>query len=128
MLSSFAQPAGCAVLNILMGLLSAKVKIPVSGCGQRRKHLDEVLFRTAANAPGVIAHTGTHVDGPLWENGRALGVYVDGQPRRAALVEPADGVHSRLHHKMGLHVPVRRKRFGICAHFRLAKGKARRLA
>jgi flavin-dependent dehydrogenase len=96
----------------------------VSGCGQRRKHLDEVLFRTAANAPGVIAHTGTHVDGPLRENGRVVGMYVDGQPRRAALVVAADGVHSRLRHKMGLNVPLRRKRFGIRAHFRLAKGKA----
>jgi menaquinone-9 beta-reductase len=95
--------------------------LPVSGRGQRRKHLDEVLFRTAANAPGVIAHTGTHVDGPLLENGRVVGMFVDGQPRRAALVVAADGVHSRLRHKMGLNVPVRRKRFGICAHFRLAK-------
>jgi menaquinone-9 beta-reductase len=96
----------------------------VSGCGQRRKHLDEVLFRAAANAPGVMAHTGTHVDGPLCENGRVVGIYVDGQTRRAALVVAADGVHSRLRHKMGLNVPVRRKRFGIRAHFRLARGQS----
>ncbi len=98
--------------------------LPVSGRGQRRKHLDEVLFRTAADAPGVIAHTGTHVDGPLCENGRVVGLLVDGQPRRAALVVGADGVHSRLRYKMGLNVPLRRKRFGIRAHFRLAKGQA----
>ena len=98
--------------------------LPVSGRGQRRKHLDEVLFRAAANAPGVIAHTGTHVDGPLRENGRVVGMFVDGQPRSAALVVAADGVHSQLRHKMGLNAPVRRKRFGICAHFRLAKDHA----
>jgi flavin-dependent dehydrogenase len=97
--------------------------IPVSGRGQRRKHLDEVLFRTAANAPGVTTHTGAHVDAPLREKGRVVGMFVDGRPRRAALVVAADGVHSRLRHKMGLNVPVRRKRFGIRAHFRLAKEK-----
>jgi flavin-dependent dehydrogenase len=49
---------------------------------------------------------------------------VDGQPRRATLVVGADAVHSRLRYKMGLNVPLRRKRFGIRAHFRLAKGQA----
>ncbi len=139
------MPAGVAVLNrlgvgeavggvpfygvryhcgdrVIEGRFPKTVGIPVSGCGQRRKHLDEVLFRAAANAPGVIAHTGTHVDGPLSENGRVVGIFVDGQPRRAALVVGADGVHSQLRYKMGLNVPVRRKRFGIRAHFRLAKG------
>jgi flavin-dependent dehydrogenase len=101
--------------------------LPASGRGQKRKHLDEVLFRTAANAPGVTAHTGTHVDGPLRENGRVVGLFVDGQPRRAELVVGADGVHSQLRHKMGLNVLVPRKRFGICAHFRLAKGHAQAL-
>jgi flavin-dependent dehydrogenase len=98
--------------------------LPVSGRGQRRKHLDEVLFRTAADAPGVIAHTGTHVDGPLRENGRVIGMLINGQPRCAALTVAADGAHSPFRHKMGLNVPVRRKRFGVCAHFRLAKGQA----
>jgi menaquinone-9 beta-reductase len=97
--------------------------IPVSGRGQRRKHLDGVLFRTAANTPGVTTHTGTHVDGLLREKGRVVGMFVDGRPRRAPLVVAADGVHSRLRHKMGLNIPVRRKRFGIRAHFRLAKEK-----
>jgi flavin-dependent dehydrogenase len=141
------MPAGVAVLNRLRvaeevggtpfygvryhfgnhvteGKFPQAAGLPVFGCGQRRKHLDEVLFRTAANAPGVIAHTGTHVDGPIRENGRVAGMFVDGQPRRAALVVAADGVHSRLRHKMGLNVPVRRKRFGICSHFRLAKEHA----
>ena len=139
------MPAGVAVLNrlgvgeavggvpfygvryhfgkyVTEGRFPQTAGLPVSGCGQRRKHLDEVLFRTAASVPGVIAHTGAHVEGPLLENGRVVGMFVDGQPRRAALIVAADGVHSRLRHKMGLNVPVRRKRFGIRAHFRLAKG------
>jgi len=140
------MPAGVAVLNrlgvgeavggapfygvryhsgnhVTEGRFPQTAGLPVSGYGQRRKHLDEVLFRTAANAPGVIAHTGAQVDGPLRENGRVVGMFVDGQPHRAALVVAADGVHSRLRHQMGLNVPVRRKRFGIRAHFRLAKGQ-----
>jgi len=141
------MPAGVAVLNrlgvseavggapfygvryhfgehVAEGRFPQTLGLPVFGRGQRRKHLDEVLFRTAANAPGVIAHTGTHVDGPLREKGHVVGMFVDGQPRCAALVVAADGVHSRLRHKMGLNVPVRRKRFGVCVHFRLAKGHA----
>jgi flavin-dependent dehydrogenase len=141
------MPAGVAVLNrlgvgeavggapfygvryhfgkhVTEGRFPQTAGLPVSGCGQRRRHLDEVLFRTAASVPGVIAHTGTHVDGPLSENGRVIGMFVDGQPHRAALIVAADGVHSRLRHKMGLNVPVRRKRLAIRAHFRLAEGQA----
>jgi flavin-dependent dehydrogenase len=141
------MPAGVAVLNrlgvgeavggapfhgvryhfgkhVIEGRFPKTVGLPIVGRGQRRKHLDEVLFRTAANAPGVIAHTGARVDGPLRENGRVVGMFVDGQPHRAALVVAADGVHSRLRHEMGLNVPVLRKRFGMRAHFRLAKGQA----
>jgi menaquinone-9 beta-reductase len=141
------MPAGVAVLNrlgmgeavggvpfygvryhfgkhVTEGRFPQTMGLPVSGRGQRRKHLDEVLFRAAASVSGVIAHTGAHVDGPLRENGRVVGIFVDGKPRRAALVVAADGVHSRLRHKMGLNVPVHRKRFGIRAHFRLAKGQA----
>jgi flavin-dependent dehydrogenase len=98
--------------------------LPAFGRGQRRRHLDAVLFRTAASAPGVTTHTGTHVDGPLREDGRVVGMFVDGRPRRAALVVAADGVHSRLRHQMGLNLPVCRKRIGIRAHFRLVKGQA----
>jgi flavin-dependent dehydrogenase len=141
------MPAGVAVLNrlgvgeavggapfygvryhvgkhVTEGRFPQTAGLPVFGCGQRRKHLDDVLFRTAANTPGVIAHTGAQVDGPLREDGRVVGIFVDGKPRRAALVVAGDGVHSLLRHKMGLNVPVRRKRFGIRAHFRLAKGHA----
>jgi flavin-dependent dehydrogenase len=99
--------------------------LPVSGCGQRRKRLDQVLFRMAASVPGVTAHTGAQVEGPLRENGRVVGIFVNGQLRRAGLIVGADGIHSPLRHRMGLNAPVHRKRFGLRAHFRLAKGSAR---
>lgn len=138
------MPAGVAVLNRLgvgeavggapfygvryhlrnqtvEGRFPATAGLPVLGCGQRRKHIDQVLFRTAASTPGVTARTGACVDAPLREKGRVVGMLVNGEQRRAALVVGADGVHSRLRHLMGMNVPVRRKRFGVRAHFRLAK-------
>ena len=96
--------------------------LPATGRGQRRLHLDAVLFETAAATPNVAAHTGAQVEAPLIENGRVIGLLVDGQPCRAPLVVAADGVHSPLRHQAGLHVSQRRHRYGACAHFRLAPG------
>jgi len=96
---------------------------PTMGRGQRRKHLDQVLFHLAAATPGVTAHTGTAVDAPLLENGRVVGLRLNGEPRRASLIVAADGVHSRIRRLLGLDLPVRRKRFGVRAHFRLAPGQ-----
>lgn len=98
--------------------------MPVAGRGQRRKHLDDVLFRAAAATPGVAAQTGALVEAPLSENGRVTGLIVNGEARRARLVVAADGVHSRIRHQLGLDIPPRRKRLGIRAHFRLAPGQA----
>ena len=97
--------------------------VPVVGRGLRRKHLDHVLFQAAAATPGVSAHTGTRVDAPLCENGRVVGLIVEGESRRAQLVVGADGVHSRIRHRLGLDVRPRRKRVGLRAHFRLAAGQ-----
>jgi menaquinone-9 beta-reductase len=94
-----------------------------SGRGQRRKDLDQALFRAATATHGVTAFTGTHVDGPLCENERVVGVRADGKSRRAALVVAADGVNSRFRHQLGLHIPSRRKRFGVRAHFLLASDR-----
>jgi 2-polyprenyl-6-methoxyphenol hydroxylase-like FAD-dependent oxidoreductase len=90
------------------------------GRGQRRLHLDQVVFEAASATPGVAAHLNATVEEPLLENGRVTGVIVDGRPRRAALVVAADGVHSRMRHRLGLNKPVRRKRIAARAHFRLA--------
>ncbi|MBI3895296.1 MAG: NAD(P)/FAD-dependent oxidoreductase [Acidobacteria bacterium] len=96
---------------------------PPAGRGQRRKHLDHVLFSAAAMTPGVTAYTGVHVDGPLVENGKVVGLLVEGEPRRATLTVAADGLHSRIRRSLGLDVPVKRRRLGARCHFRLARDK-----
>ena len=96
--------------------------MPAAGRGQRRRHLDQVLFQAAAATTGVAAYTSTRVDRPLRENGRVVGVVVEGQPQRAKLVVAADGMHSRTRHFLGLDIPLKRKRFGARMHFRLADG------
>ena len=101
--------------------------LPVAGRGQRRKHLDHILFNAAANTPGVSAHCDVRVDKPLVECGKVVGLLVEGEPRRAKLVVAADGVHSRIRRILGLNVPVRRKRLGARVHFRLAPGQERSL-
>lgn len=98
--------------------------LPATGRGQRRMRLDAALFAAAAATPDVSVHTGTRVEAPLVENGRIVGLIVDGQSRRAPLTVAADGVHSVLRHRLGLEVPLRRKRFGARAHFRLAPGQS----
>ena len=96
---------------------------PTAGRGQRRKHLDEVLFRTATATSGVNTHLGTRVERLLFENGRVVGVMAGGITRHAGLVVAADGIHSRTRHLLGLDAPQRRKRFAILTHFRFARGK-----
>ncbi len=102
------------------GRFPSAAGVPATGRGQRRLRLDAALFAAAAATPNVSAHTGARVEGPLVENKRVAGLIVDGQPRRALLTVAADGVHSLLRHRLGLEVPLRRKRLGARAHFRLA--------
>ena len=97
--------------------------VPSCGRGQRRKHLDRVLFEAAAKTAGVKVYTGARVDAALCENGRVTGVLVEGQALRARLMVAADGVNSRIRHQLGLDAKPRRKRFGIRVHYRLAKGQ-----
>jgi flavin-dependent dehydrogenase len=96
---------------------------PNSGLGQRRKDLDEALFRAASATPGVTTFTGTRVDGPLCEHERVVGVRIDGEAKRARLVVAADGMNSRFRHQLGLNIPSHRRRIGIRAHFRLASDR-----
>lgn len=97
---------------------------PATGYTQRRRHLDRVLFEAAAATPGVSAYMGAPVSAPLFEGGRAAGLIVDGQPRRASLVVAADGSNSPIRRALALDAPARRKRFGMRAHFRLAPGQS----
>jgi flavin-dependent dehydrogenase len=98
--------------------------VPAAGRGQRRRHLDQVLFAAAAATSGVTARTGMRVEAPLWECGRVVGLIVAGQERRAPLVVAADGVHSHLRRLLGLDGPSpRRWRVGVRTHYRLAAGQ-----
>jgi len=96
--------------------------LPQAGRAQRRKHLDAVLFDAATTTPGVRAHTGAIVEAPLLEKERVIGLRVNGEEKRAALVVAADGVHSRIRHLLGLDKPHRRKRLAVRAHFQLLPG------
>ncbi len=93
------------------------------GRGQRRYHLDRVLFEAAAATPGVMVHTHARVEAPLVRHGRVVGLRVAGNEHMAPLVVAADGAHSRLRHQLGLDGrPARHPRVGLRAHFRLPPG------
>jgi 2-polyprenyl-6-methoxyphenol hydroxylase-like FAD-dependent oxidoreductase len=107
------------------GRFPAVTGVPATGRGQRRYHLDQVLFATAAATPGVTARTGMPVETPLWERGQVVGLVVAGQAHRASLVVAADGAHSRLRRLLGLEIPPpRRWRVGLRTHFRLTPGQS----
>jgi 2-polyprenyl-6-methoxyphenol hydroxylase-like FAD-dependent oxidoreductase len=91
-----------------------------TGHAQRRLVLDRCLFERAAATPGVTVHAGVAVDGPALEQGRVIGVHVNGEVHRAALVVAADGAHSRFRHRLGLNVAAPRSRIGARRHFRLS--------
>jgi flavin-dependent dehydrogenase len=92
-----------------------------TGIGQRRKVLDHVLYSEAAATPGVHIRTGCRVEGPIVENGRVVGLSIEGKRLLAPLVVGADGMHSVIRQKLGLGRPSGRSRFGIRAHFRLSE-------
>ena len=109
---------------IAEGRFPAVAGVPTTGRGQRRRHLDQLLFATAAATPGVTARTGMRVEAPLREGSRVVGLRVGGEPRRAPLVVIADGLHSPLRRQLGLEGrPARRERVGVRTHFGLAPGQ-----
>jgi flavin-dependent dehydrogenase len=95
---------------------------PAEGRGQRRLHLDGILFAAASATSGVSAYTGAQVDAPIVENGRVTGLIVDGDERRGDLVIAADGLNSSIRKSLGLDLPLRRRRFGLRMHFRVKPG------
>jgi menaquinone-9 beta-reductase len=97
--------------------------VPYLGRGLRRLDLDHTLFELARRTPNVKVHTGALVEAPLVKDGRIVGLMVDGTPRYGNLVIGADGARSRLRHALRLDLPSRRKRVGVCTHFRLAPGR-----
>jgi flavin-dependent dehydrogenase len=93
------------------------------GLGQRRRVLDQELISCAAATPGVQVHTGVSVNSLIIERGVVKGLRVAGQEYRAPLVVAADGAHSTIRSQLGLDHPIKRDRFGMRAHFRLADAK-----
>ena len=92
-----------------------------TGIGQRRKVLDHVLYSEAAATPGVRIRTGCRVEGPVIENGRVVGLIVEGKRSARAARGWGRRMHSVIRQKLGLSCPPRRGRFGIRAHFRLSE-------
>ena len=91
---------------------------------QRRLRLDDVLIAAARATPGVRLYEDAPVEGVELESGRAIGLRVGGEIRRAALVVGADGLESPVRRSLGLEVAARAPaRSGVRMHFRLAPGR-----
>lgn len=89
---------------------------PRYGLGQRRCHLDRVLFEAATSA--VFAQQGAPVTSVLVAQDRVRGVVLgDGRVRQARWVVAADGARSTVCRCLGLSENVRPTRLGVRAHF-----------
>jgi 2-polyprenyl-6-methoxyphenol hydroxylase-like FAD-dependent oxidoreductase len=107
--------------------LRAEAPFPLRGgrrpiaLAQRRLHLDAVLLAAARATPNVRMFEQAPVEGAVVEAGRAVGLRVGGELRRAALVVGADGIASAVRGSLGLE---RRAapggRVGVRMHFKLA--------
>jgi 2-polyprenyl-6-methoxyphenol hydroxylase-like FAD-dependent oxidoreductase len=90
---------------------------------QRRLVLDQTLLDAARVTPGVRVFEEAEVEGVERAGGRAVGLRVGGELRRAALVVGADGMTSCVRRTLGLDMPARGRRVGARMHFRLAAGR-----
>jgi 2-polyprenyl-6-methoxyphenol hydroxylase-like FAD-dependent oxidoreductase len=90
---------------------------------QRRWRLDQALLDAARATPGVQVFEQAEVQGVERAGGRALGLRVGGEVRRAALVVGADGLASGVRRALELDGPPRGRRVGARMHFRLAAGR-----
>jgi 2-polyprenyl-6-methoxyphenol hydroxylase-like FAD-dependent oxidoreductase len=99
---------------------------PAVMLAQRRLRLDHALIEAARATPGVRVFEDAPVEGAAVENGRAVGLRVGGDLRRAGLVVGADGLASPVRKSLGLdHSDGARPgaRLGFRAHYRLAAGR-----
>jgi flavin-dependent dehydrogenase len=125
-----AQATGGAVLRgvrFRKGTLAVQAPFPAvrglpsTGIGQRRRHLDQMLFETAAATPGVAALSGVAVRSPLLDQGRVRGLVTTQGPYPARIVVIADGLLSPLRRALGLDgIPGLPSRAGFRTHYRLA--------
>jgi 2-polyprenyl-6-methoxyphenol hydroxylase-like FAD-dependent oxidoreductase len=92
--------------------------------GQRRWLLDQTLLAAARATPGVRVFEEAPVEGAVVEAGRAIGLGVGGELRRAGLVVGADGLDSPVRRSLGLDRRGREdRRVGVRTHYRLAAGR-----
>src|SRR5206468_4112160 len=77
----------------------------------------------ARATPGVTVFEDAEVSGVERTDGRAVGLRVGGEIRRAALIVGADGLGSRVRRSLDLDGAPRGRRVGARIHFRLAAGR-----
>jgi 2-polyprenyl-6-methoxyphenol hydroxylase-like FAD-dependent oxidoreductase len=94
----------------------------VVALAQRRLHLDHVLFAEARATKTVRVFEEAPVEGAVVdERGRAIGLRVGGDLRRAGLIVGADGSGSVVRRSLGLDRPTQAGgRVGVRMHFKLA--------
>jgi 2-polyprenyl-6-methoxyphenol hydroxylase-like FAD-dependent oxidoreductase len=98
---------------------------PPFALGQRRWLLDQTLLAAARATAGVRVFEDAPVEGAAVERGRAIGLRVGGELRRAGLVVGADGLDSPVRRSLGLERRGRAdRRVGVRMHFKLAAGRA----
>jgi 2-polyprenyl-6-methoxyphenol hydroxylase-like FAD-dependent oxidoreductase len=107
--------------------LSAEAAFPMrdgrqpTALAQRRLRLDDTLLAAARATPNVRVFEEAPVEGAVIERGRAVGLRVGGELRRAGLVVGADGIGSAVRGSLGLDQRTRaRGRLGVRMHFQLA--------
>ena len=87
------------------------------GIGQRRRILDQALFRAASETGGVCVRSGTKVERIVLDGGKAVGVVAGGEERRARWIVGADGASSTLRRLLGLEQIKKPRRVGVRVHF-----------
>jgi 2-polyprenyl-6-methoxyphenol hydroxylase-like FAD-dependent oxidoreductase len=106
---------------------AADAAAPPVMLAQRRLRLDHALIEAARATPGVRVFEDAPVEGAAVERGRAIGLRVGGELRRAGLVVGADGLASPVRRSLGLDHPESARpgasRLGFRAHYRLAAGR-----
>jgi menaquinone-9 beta-reductase len=91
--------------------------IYAAGLAVPRRVLDLAIFQAAQRA-GAITHEGWRVANLTRSAGVTTLTAVSGEQIRARLVIAADGVHSTVARRLGLHRPSRMRKVALVAHMR----------
>jgi flavin-dependent dehydrogenase len=105
-----------------LGANVAKGRFPAprrEGLGVRRFHLDAALAEACSAHPRISLRTGVQVMG-IEIGSEGVGVTTSEGRVTARVVVGADGLHSKVRRKLGLHQPtVGIHRYGARAHYRI---------